>query len=73
MTVISPFTFFILMVILGAYLYSTATGTFNVRLPSRSDNRVVEVIRWLKESGYRVLIATGDSSGLADRPEVPSA
>ena len=27
----------------------------------------VEVVRWLKEKGYRVVIATGDSSRLADR------
>ena len=40
--VISAFTFFILMVILGAYLYSTATGTFSVRLPSRTTNRAAE-------------------------------
>ena len=26
-----------------------------------------EVVRWLRENGYEVVIATGDSSGLADR------
>jgi len=42
--VISAYTFFILMVILGAFLYSAASGNFEVKLPSRTTNRVAEII-----------------------------
>ncbi|MGC9134775.1 YeeE/YedE family protein [Caldisphaera sp.] len=42
--VISAFTFFILMVILGAFIYASSTGTFDIKLPSRTTNRVAEIV-----------------------------
>ncbi|WP_048816644.1 YeeE/YedE thiosulfate transporter family protein [Caldisphaera lagunensis] len=42
--IISAFTFFILMIIIGAFIYTSLTGTFEIKLPSKTTNRVAEII-----------------------------